>query len=84
MNEYLNDILLILSAIAAPIILGFLLYYGMTISERRNHDDSGKRRTEAEPGKARPAPRERRARDGPNERSARPLEVPKQRTGTSG
>lgn len=84
MNEYLNDILLILSVIAAPIILGVLLYYGMTISERRNHDDSEKRRTESGPAKARPAPRDRRAKEPPNERSARPLEVPKQRTGTNG
>lgn len=84
MNEYLNDILLILSVIASPIILGVLLYYGMTISKRRNHDDVGKKRTEAGPGRARPVPRERRAKGGPDEQSARPLEVPKQRTGTSG
>lgn len=84
MNEYLNDILLTLSVIAAPIILGVLLYYGMTISERRNHEDGGKRGTEAGPGKRRSAPNEKRAKDSANERPARSLEVPKQRTGTSG
>lgn len=84
MNEYLSDILLILSVIAAPIILGVLLYYGMTISERRHHDDAGKKRAESGPAMARPAPRERRLKENPNERSARPIEVTKQRTGTSG
>ncbi len=84
MNDYLNDILLILSVIAAPIILGVLLYYGMTIAEHRNHDDVGKRRAESGPAKAPPAPRDGRAKEKPNKLSARTLEVPKQRTGTSG
>ncbi|SFV34548.1 hypothetical protein SAMN04488557_2359 [Hyphomicrobium facile] len=37
MDQYLNELLLLLSVIAAPIILGALLFYGMTISERRHH-----------------------------------------------
>lgn len=39
MDGYLNDILLALSVIAAPIIFGVLLYYGLT--DRHHHEDSG-------------------------------------------
>lgn len=39
MNQYLSELLLVLSFIGAPIILGALLFYGMTISERRHHSD---------------------------------------------
>ncbi|MBS0252937.1 MAG: hypothetical protein JSR78_17915 [Proteobacteria bacterium] len=41
MDGYLNDILLALSVIAAPIIFGLLLYYGLTINDRHHHEDGG-------------------------------------------
>ncbi len=84
MGEYLTDILLILSLIGAPIILGTLLYYGMTISERRHHGSGDKPQTDKTPEKA-PAQREPGDKDKPVERSAgRPLDLAKQRTGMSG
>ena len=38
-DQYLNELLLLLSVIGAPIILGALLFYGITISERRHHSE---------------------------------------------
>jgi len=34
-NQYLNQLLLVLSVIAAPMILGALVYFGVTMTERR-------------------------------------------------
>ncbi|CAA2142079.1 hypothetical protein HYPP_03107 [Hyphomicrobium sp. ghe19] len=39
MDQYLNELLLLLSVIGAPIVLGALLFYGMTISERRHYSE---------------------------------------------
>lgn len=84
MDDYLSDILLALSVIGAPIIFGTLLYYGMTISERRNHKAEDKQRTATAPEKP-PAEREGRDRSRPVERAARPPPEPaKRRTGTDG
>lgn len=38
-DQYVNELLLLLSVIGAPIILGALLFYGITITERRHHSD---------------------------------------------
>lgn len=38
-DQYLNELLLLLSVIGAPIILGALLFYGITVSERRHHSE---------------------------------------------
>ncbi|MBS0235264.1 MAG: hypothetical protein JSR99_17490 [Proteobacteria bacterium] len=84
MDDYLSDILLALSVIGAPIIFGTLLYYGTTISERRNHKVEEKQRTATAPEKPL-AERERRERSRAAERPARPPPEPvKRRTGTDG
>lgn len=41
MDGYLNDILLALSVIAAPIIFGLLLYHGLAIKDHHHHGDGG-------------------------------------------
>jgi hypothetical protein len=46
-DQYLNELLLLLSVVGAPIILGALIFLGMTISGRRQcseRDDSGSER----------------------------------------
>lgn len=85
MSGYLDDFLLVLSVIGAPIILGTLLFYGMTISERSKRDardeqllNSETKRVYAE------EERERRIRERTVENSRRPLDVIKRKTGTSG
>lgn len=49
MHEYVSEFLLVLSVIGTPIILGALLFYGMTISERRNSAKRRERRAEGYP-----------------------------------
>jgi hypothetical protein len=84
LGGYLDDFLLVLSVIGAPIILGTLLFYGMTISERRNRDareeEALKRATR---GVYAAEERARRIRERAVETSRLPLDVIK-RTGTSG
>lgn len=41
MDGYVTDILLALSLVAAPVIFGLLLYYGLTIKDRHHHEDDG-------------------------------------------
>lgn len=49
MHEYVSEFLLVLSVIGTPIILGALLFYGMTMSERRNSAKPRERRAEGFP-----------------------------------
>jgi hypothetical protein len=44
-DGYPDDVLLVVSLIAAPIILCTLLYYGLTISHRRHHDADDEKRS---------------------------------------
>jgi hypothetical protein len=83
-GEYIDDILLVLSVIGAPIVLGMLLFYGMTITERRHHDADAKKQTDdATRDLYAAAERERRAKEKSVGRSDRPLDLIKHRTGTS-
>ncbi len=85
MSEYLDDFLLVLSVIGAPIILGTLLFYGMMISERRNRDARDEERlNNATKGVYAAEERTRRVRERPVENSKRPLDIIKRKTGTSG
>jgi hypothetical protein len=84
-NGYLRDFLLLLSVIGAPIILGLLLFYGMTISERRRHNaENGRLAADATRSVYAAEERKRRAREKAVEASRRPLDVIKRKTGTSG
>ncbi|MBN9246650.1 MAG: hypothetical protein J0I81_04235 [Hyphomicrobium sp.] len=84
MEEYVSEFLLVLSVIGAPIILGALLFYGMTLSERRHSkhtENSADRAT-----KRVYAQEERLRRDKEQEaaRSSRALDSLKRRTGMTG
>jgi hypothetical protein len=84
-SGYLDDFLLVLSVIGAPIILGTLLFYGMTISERRKRDARDEQLLNRETKRVyAEEERERRVRERAVENSKRPLDVIKRKTGTSG
>ncbi|WP_045835460.1 hypothetical protein [Hyphomicrobium sp. 99] len=80
MQEYLSEFLLVLSVIGAPIVLGALLFYGMTLSERRRSEraDRETKRVYAE------EERSRRSKEREAERSPRALDILKRRTGMTG
>lgn len=84
MQEYLSEFLLVLSVIGAPIILGALLFYGMTLSERRHSKRTEKsanratKRVYAEEERLR-SEKEREAASSP-----RALDSLKRRTGMTG
>ncbi len=85
MNGYLDDFLLVLSVIGAPIILGTLLFYGMTISERRKRDAYDEQVLDRATKAVYAAEeRARRVKERAVENSRRPLDVIKRKTGTSG
>jgi len=83
-QEYLSEFLLVLSVIGAPIILGALLFYGMTLSERRrskrteNLADQATKRVYTE------EERLRREKEREAARSPRTLDALKRRTGMTG
>jgi hypothetical protein len=84
-SEYLSDFLLLLSVIGAPIILGVLLFYGMTASERRRHNAENDWRAADATRKVYGAEEQkRRAQEKAVETSRRPLDSIKRKTGTSG
>ncbi|MET1046368.1 MAG: hypothetical protein ABWX70_06650 [Hyphomicrobium sp.] len=82
MSAYLSDTLLLLSLIAPPIILGLLLFHG--ISERK-FDDAGKERQRANTSpKVYPSPeREPRVKEKKTTPSPRSSDVVERPTGTS-
>lgn len=82
-GDYLDEVLLVLSVIGAPIILATLLYYGVTISERHNHNGADRTRG-ANAARKPPDERQSRDRDRSSERQRRPLELAKQRAGSDG
>ncbi len=85
MNGYLDDFLLVLSVIGAPIILGTLLFYGMTISERRKRDAYDEQVLDRATKAVYAAEeRARRVKERAVDNSRRPLDVIKRKTGTSG
>ena len=90
MGDYFTDILLVLSVIAAPIIFGVLLYYGITMKEHRHHEAELAAERDRKPqGRAAP----RKLYDAPEAESPaantkavqpdRPIDVVKNSTGTS-
>jgi Flp pilus assembly protein TadB len=84
-SGYFSDFLLVLSVIGAPVILGTLLFYGMTTSERRHRTAEDERLVEKATKEIYAAEeRSRRARERAAETSRRPLDVVKRKTGTSG
>lgn len=38
MSDYVSDVLLVLSLVGAPIVLGMLLFHGLSISDHRHRD----------------------------------------------
>jgi hypothetical protein len=84
-DDYISDILLVLSVIGAPIVLGLLLFYGMTMTERRHHGADTEKRTEAARQKPYvPPEQDRRAKEKAARPSNRLLDMTKHGTGTSG
>ncbi len=54
MSEYLNDFLLVISLMGAPIVLGKLLFYGLTINKHEKRDGEERPIASAPPKNGRP------------------------------
>lgn len=77
MDDYISELFLLLSVLGAPIILGALLFYGMTLSERAHQSAQDELEKAEEEHK-------RRAKDRAAGKPNRALDANKGRTGIGG